>query len=413
MSDPTEVKQLEEAVKVIEKKIEESIEKYEGQVKDAGSAANELRAEVKALSEKHAGLVGKEEIAKYEARIKELEQKATGMKGQHERTLSTGEQFVKSDQFKAFIDGRQNKARFETKNTIIGEAGSPQQPSDILVAPDRLSGIVPGAFRSLRVLDFLPTGTTNSNNIEYTRETTAGFSNNAAETEENPSSGKPESDLVFELANAPVRTIAHWLKLSKQVMEDAPALATYVDRRLRYGVLLRAETQVLNGNGSAPNISGILDGNFSAYVPVADQVTYIDILNAAKYQVIGADYAPSAYMLNPADWGVIERTKRGSSDDGYVAGDGAGLTYVQGGMVPILWGLPVIASNSVPEGTFICGAFDMATQIFLRQGVAVEMFEQDEDNVQKNLITVRAEQRMAFAVFRPESIVAGEFDATT
>jgi HK97 family phage major capsid protein len=406
--------ELKSAIEAVEKKIAESVEKYEGQVKEAGSAANELRAEVKALAEKHSDLVNKEEIKKWEARIKELEQKSTGMKGQQDRTLSIGESFVKSDQFKAFIDGRQNRARFETKNTIIGESGSPQQPSDVLVAADRLPGIIPGAFRSLNVLDFLPTGTTNSNNVEYTRETSSGFTNSAAETEENPSAGKPESALVFELANAPVRTIAHWLKLSKQVMEDAPALATYVDRRLRYGVLLRAQNQVINGNGTAPNISGILDsGNFAAYAPVADQTTYIDILNAAKYQVIGADYQPSAYFLNPADWGVIERTKRGSSDDGYVAGDGAGLTYLQGGMVPVIWGLPVVASNSVPEGTFICGAFDMATQIFLRQGVAVEMFEQDEDNVQKNLITVRAEQRMAFAVFRPESIVAGEFDATT
>lgn len=411
MTDPKEVELLNKAVQSVESKIEDAIKKYEGQLKETGSVANEVRSEIKALSEKYAGKV--ELLDKVEARLAELEQKSAGIKGKVDRPLSIGQQFVNSDQFKAFASGSQQKARFEIKNnTIIGESGTPQQPSDVLVPADRLQGIIPGAFRALRVLDFLPTGTTNSNNVEYTKENV--FTNSAAETEENPSSGKPESGITFTLANAPVRTIAHWLKLSKQVMEDAPALATYVDRRLRYGVLLRAETQVISGNGTAPNLAGLLDsGNFTAYSPVADATNRIDILNAAKYQVIAADYQPTAYFINPADWGVIERIKRGASDDGYVAGDGAGLTYIQGGMVPIIWGLPVVASNSIPEGQFICGAFDMATQIFLRSGVVVEMFEQDEDNVQKNLVTVRAEQRMAFAVFRPDSIVAGEFDVSS
>lgn len=403
MGNPIDHKQLEEAVAALETKIKDCMEKYEGQLKDSGSVATEVRAEIKALAEKHEAKAG--ELDKLEAHLRELEQKTAGMKGQGKKPETIGQQFVNSDQFRAFVEGKQQKARFEIQNnTIIGESES--EPSDVLVPAQRLPGIVPGAFRMLRVLDFLPSGITNSNNIEYTRENL--FTNDAAEVSENPAEGKPESDITFTLANAPVRTIAHWLKLSKQVLEDAPALASYVDRRLRYGVQLRAETQIVNGNGTAPNISGLLDsGNFTAFTPQTGE-NGLDSMNRAKYQVIAADYMPNAYFLNPADWGSLERIKRGEGDAGYVAGDGVGLTYVQNGMIPLVWGLPVVASNSIPEGTFLCGAFDLATQIFLRNGVAVEMFEQDEDNVQKNLVTVRAEQRLAFAIFRPAAIVAGE-----
>ena len=398
-------KELEEAVAAIESKIAATVEKYEGQVKDAGSAATEVRAEIKALAEQHKASV--EASEDLQARFREVEQRvAGGFRGGAAQEKTWGGNLIDSESFAEFKAGRSGRAKIEVKNTILGEAGSPQEPSNVLVPEQRLPGIVPGAFRSLSILDFVPMGATNSNQIQYTRE--LAFTNASAETEEG--AAKPEATLTFELVDDPVRTIAHWLKVSKQVMDDAPALSSYVDRRLRHGVQQRLQRQVIRGDGSSPNISGLsASGRHTAFVPTSGD-NALDSLNRAKYAIIAADYSPNFIMLNPADWGAIERIKRGTADDGYVAGDGAGLAYINNGMTPVVWGLPVIASNDVESGKFYMGDSN-AMQLFMRQGATVEMYEQDDKNVQYNLITVRAELRAALAVFTPAAIRYGDLEA--
>jgi HK97 family phage major capsid protein len=394
---------LKQVEGVVGAALDKALEKYHGQLLETGKAQTETRTEVKTLAEHYATIA---------ERLDKVEQLGLKVRpGQAIETRSIGQRFVVDAAVKAVLEGKAGKARVEFKddsmlplaykNTILGEEGSPQEPSDTLVPSHRIPGIFGGAFRTLRILDALPSAPTASNKVEFTRELT--FTNDAAETREG--AAKPESDITFELADAPVRTIAHFIKLSKQVLEDAPALAAYVDRRLRYGVEKRAETQVVSGNGTSPNLAGLFTApNFTAFTPETGE-TALDSLNRMKNLVIAADYAPTAFFVNPTDWGAIERLKK--SDSGYIVADGAGITYVQNGLIPLVWGLPVIVSNSIPQGYGACGAWDQACQVFVRGGTVVEMFEQDSDNVQKNLITVRAEQRIALAVFRPASIYKG------
>jgi HK97 family phage major capsid protein len=375
-----EIKDLLDSVEAKHKEIEAVLTKSGAESKGAIETAEKAVAEIKSLAD----------------RVLEIEQKtAEAVKRGVEAPKTLGAMLIETDSFKHFAQGLTTKARIELKNTITGQAGSPVENSNILVPSDRLPGIIPGAFRALRVRDVLPQGTTSSNLVEYTRE--LAFTNDAAETAENAS--KPESDITFELASAPVRTIAHWLKLSKQVMDDAPALASYVDTRLRYGVEQRIDAQLLNGNGTGQNISGMTDsGNFTAFTPESGD-NAIDSINRAIYAVIGADYAPTAIMMNPKDWGAIERTK---INDSYVFGS-PGLA-----VGPVLWGLPVVVTNSMTEGKFMVGAMDVAYQVWNRQGTIVEMSESDDTNFQKNLVTVRAESRLALAVYRPASVQYGD-----
>lgn len=398
-------KQIDEALEKVESKLTETLEKYEGQVQETGKAATEVRAELKALSEQHAELL--EQSAEYKERVKDLEQKmAQGFRGAGEEPpKSIGQQFVDSDAFKNFNGGQSDKARIEVKNTILGESGSPQDPNDTLTPADRLAGIVPGAFRALNILDFFPVGTTASNQIEFTRE--ASFTNAAAEKAEG--AAKPESTLTFELVALPVRTIPHYLKASKQVLDDAPMLRTYIDRRLTYGVQKRLQTQILTGNGTSPNLAGLTDsGNFTAFTPTSGE-NALDSLNRIKHAVIAQDYMPDFIFLNPADWGSIERIKRGSSDAGYVAGDGAGLTYIGNGLQPMVWGIPVVASNDVTSGKVICGS-SQAFQLFIRQGVNIQVGYENDDFT-KNLVTILAEMRAALAVYTPAAIHYGDLTA--
>jgi HK97 family phage major capsid protein len=396
-----EIKQIVDAV---EQKLTEAVGKYEKQVADNGKASTEARAEVKALATELEGLTKNSEETLL--RLKDLEQLTAGgfKAGSAEQHKTWGQSFVESDSFKNFAGGGEGlRARIEVKNTIIGEGGSPQNPVDTLTQADRLPGIVPGAFRALNVLDFVPTGTTGSNQIEYTRE--ASWTNNSAERAEGVQ--KPESVLTFELINDPVRTIAHFIKASKQVLDDAPMLSSYIDRRMRHGLQARLQSQVLKGNGTSPNISGLsASGRHTAFTPSTGDLA-LDGLNRAKYAIIGADYQPNVIFLNPADWGAIERVKSTGSSNDYAAGGGAALSYINGGMTPLVWGIPVVASNDVASGKFYMMDSN-AIQLFMRQGVTVEMFEQDDDNVQKNLLTIRAEMRAALAVYTPLAVRYGD-----
>jgi HK97 family phage major capsid protein len=382
--------------------------------KDAQNRINDdLKDLAKASLEKNQAGVS-ELSSKIEKVAKEVEASATRLVDLEQKTAkavlegkaenkSLGMFVASSNEYKAFAQNQGGKFRMQTKlgfgdvmnNTITGQSGSPAANSDVLVAPDRLSGIIAGAFRVLRVADVIPQGQTNSNMVEFTRELV--FTNAAAETAEGET--KPESSVTFESANAPVATIAHWLKISRQVLSDSPALASYIDNRLRYGVQYRIDYQLINGNGTGQNIKGLIHANNrTAFTPESGD-TAIDSVNRAKQALAEADYPATALMMNPADWGAIERLK--DTTNRYLVGDPFGA------IIPTLWGLPVVVTNAMPTGKLLIGAMNIAAQIFNREGVAIEMTDSNDTDFVQNLLTLRAEARLALAGFRPASLLYG------
>ncbi len=216
------------------------------------------------------------------------QQIAAGITHGDEQPKSIGEFVTMQTAFTAFASGEgPNKFRVQA-NTITGQEGSPPENSNTLVRPDRRAGIVAGAFRALRIADLLVTIPTTSNAYEFTRE--LSFTNNAAETSEGVI--KPESDLTFELETVNIRTIAHWIKASKQILSDSPAVAAYIDTRIMYGVDLREDAQLLNGDGIGQNISGMtIAANTTAYTPTSGD-TSLDSLNITRSSI-----QPSVEML--------------------------------------------------------------------------------------------------------------------
>jgi len=319
-----------------------------------------------------------------------------------ESPKSFGQILIEDPQYKAFASGSSNKCRITLKNgfivrnnTITGQSGSPAANSDTLVVADRRPGVIPGAFRALRVRDLIPQGNTVSNAVEFTRE--LAFTNNAAETAEGGS--KPESVLTFELYSAPVVTIAHWIKVSRQILNDAPALVAYIENRLRYGVELREETQIVAGNGVGQNLIGItVSPNFTAFTPTSGD-TAIDSANRAIRALDAADYPANGIIMNPATWGAIERLK--DENLGYLVGSPFGA------IVPTLWGKPIALTSSMTANKLLVGAFDIAFLYLTREDTVVEMSESDDTNFQQNLITIRAEKRGALGGLRPASVLYG------
>lgn len=391
-------KTIEHEVKQLGAQITPKFDEVNEKLKAGEDVSKKLMADLKAMGDEFASI--QKEMSKTTDALTAIEQKGVKIdKGQKQKTL--GEQFIESEQFKSFRAGNATKCKVEFKNTIIGEGGSPQNPTDTIVPRDDMRGIVGGAFRQLRILDAIPVGATGSNTVHYTRELL--FTNAAAETAE--AAQKPETTLTFESVDESVRTIAHFIKVSKQVLDDAPMLQSYVDQRMRYGVNLRVEQQIIAGNGTSPNLSGITTTGNHTDATVVSGDTNFDLANRMKYQVVAADYQPDFYMMNPVDWGTLERTHVSATDNRYVGADGA-VGYINNGLVPTLWGLPVVVSNSVTSGTIICMASD-ATMYWNRQGTTVEIFEQNEDDVEKNLLTIRGEARGAFGVFRPAAVIVG------
>ncbi len=391
--------ELMKALGTLDEKIGEKFKAYETDLKETGSVAAGVKADLAKMAEDFAAM--QKGVTGLKDSMTAIEQKGVKL-DQGEPKLSMGAQFIAGDAFKAFKDGRANKATMQFKNTILGEAGSPQNPVDTIAHYQSMPGIVGGAFRALRVLDMIPRGVASSNTIHYTRE--ASWVNGAAERAE--AAQKPEATLTFEAIDEPVRTIAHFLKVSKQVMDDAPALQSYIDQRLRHGVLNRAEGQIIAGNGTSPNIQGMsAAGNFTALSVVTGDGDF-DAINRAKYQVASADYTANVILINPADWGRLERTKTGVSGDGRFLGADGAINYINNGLQPMMWGLPVVASNNVTAGKLFVLDTN-ATMFWERQGVTVEIFDQNEDDVEKNLLTIRAEMRGAFTVFRPAAVIYG------
>ena len=391
MSDPIEiVNKINASIEAMK----EDNKAINATMKDSLNATSEAAKTATATAEALA-----EKVSATAQSIVELEQKlADNVIAGKAAPRSLGEIVTASENFKSFASGATNRFKIDIQaNTVTGQSGSPAENSDTLVQRDRLSGIVPGAFRNLRVEDVLPSYNTTSNAIEYTRELL--FTNNAAETSEGAQ--KPESVLTFEKIVTNVRTIATFIKASKQILEDAPMLRSYIDVRLRYAVDYKKEAQIVNGNGTNPNISGMLDsGNHTVFTPTSGD-NGLDSLNKAQALVAAAEYEATAYMMNPADWHALERLKVGAGDARYIIGNPLGV------IGRVLWGLPVVLSNAIPAGKFLVGNFEIAYAVANRQGTTVEIFEQDEDNVQLNLLTIRAESRAALLSQRPASVRAG------
>lgn len=371
--------EVKAALDAHEKNLEKSIEKFEGQLKDAGSVATETRDAVKSLSEKHVELT---------ARLNDIEQKGVKLHAPAP-VQSLGQQFVKSDEYAAFQKGQTQKARVELKNTVLAD-------STTTTTPQYQPGVVAGAFRPLTINDVLPQYQTSTDLVVLTRE--ASFTNNAAPQTEG--AAKAQSAITFNKYNVPVETVAHWLKVSKQLMADAPAVVSYIENRLRFGVDAKVDDQLLNGNGTSPNISGLLDsGNYTVYTPTSGD-TLIDAINRAKYQLWAIGYIPDAVIVNPADWGGQEVAK--GTDGHYLYG----MPGMVSGMNP--FGVRVVISPQMPAGQFLIGKFAQATGVWNRESTVVEMGYENDDFT-KNLVTLRAERRLGLEVSVPAALLGGEW----
>lgn len=401
-------------------KIAAAIKEMGDLAKKLAARDEEIKAELAKLTAAQAGGASKEKldeiVAKLTAlaetgtalqsRLTELEQKAARNPANDTgNRKSLGVQVTESAEFAAALKegvGWKGRATFRTKATIGSTTGGADGAAGDLIVPQRQPGIVAAPNRPMTIRDLLLPGRTSSNAVEYIKET--GFTNAAAMVAEG--AAKPQSSLAFDVETVSVRTLAHWVLATKQILDDVPMLQSYIDARLRYGIDLVEEAQILTGDGTGQNLFGIIPqaANFDSTRSLGSD-TRIDTIRRAFTQVRLAEYRASGIVMHPADWEAIELTK--DSTGSYIFANPQGIAQ------PTLWGRPVVETQAVAEGEFLVGAFNIAAQLFDREDTTVEISTEDSDNFRKNLVTVRAEERLALAVYRPEAMVHGYFEGPT
>ena len=371
----------------------EALDRVEGKM---GETAKSNEAELKRLGD---------EQTKLSRQLMELQQKGIQHQDKPEEKTA-GENLVEAENFKAFRDGSAQKARVEIAEQADKkeEAVNPiTTPTGGIVQAYRRPGIMPGAFRPLTIEGLFPSLPISTNAFEYVQENEAKNVNGAAFVAEGAQ--KPFGSTDFEAKTGTVKTIAHLARISKQLMADAPALVAYINQRLVYGVDLVVEDQLVTGDGTGQNLSGILhDGNYTVHgatkANLGKAPTIFDLILFAKAKVEDAFFRPNVILLNPIDWTSMLMEKNASGD--YYLGHPASVAP------KYLWGLPVWTTPAITQGKFLVGDFNAAATLWTRQGMTVEMFEQDVDNVQKNLVTIRAERRLGFGVERAAALCGGD-----
>jgi len=268
-----------------------------------------------------------------------------------------------------------------------GQAGDVSVPDSARVGTHY--GVVPQLRRPLRLLDLIGSQAMDNNRFSYMQE--SGTFDGAAETAEG--AVKPQATLTLTEAEVVAATIASWIKLKRQQLDDVPALATTVNQRLTYSVLRRLEDQVLAGDGLGENILGILGHPIGDVPFVAGSLT--DLTLDGITAVLNAEAQPNGVVMNPTDVAtMLKATATGSGE----RLDSSGAFAPTAGTI---WDLPRVTSTVMPQGQALVGDFASGATVFIREAVNVRVSDADSDDFTRNRVTCLGECRAGLAVWQP------------
>lgn len=331
--------------------------------------------------------------------IKDLEQKAaSGIgAGGANKVKSAGEQFIESDGFKSFNPNDRTAVKATITTTLAGGAAG----SGLMSPAYRDTDLV-RIPRRVTVDDLIPSITIDTSSVDYAKQLTRN--NLAAMVAEGAQ--KPYSDYSWSSETVPVRVLAHLAKVTRQAWEDAPRLMGEINSELIYGLDLLREAQILFGNGTGQNLHGIVPQATAYAAPTGAPttgLTKVDVLRLSILNLMLRGYQADGIVLNSADWAYIELLK--DTLGRYILGD------PQSDTVARLWKLPVLDTPALTQDNFLVGAFRIGATYYRRMGIEIKLSTENSNDFELNLGTIRAEERGALAVKRPDAFETGTFTA--
>lgn len=336
---------------------------------------------------------------------------------------SLGEHFTTSEEYKALLATAPGGAfskqhRVQTRpvgyEKLLPERGQKQvitgggaTSGGSLVWPEFL-GLQVGLYafeRPLMLRDLVTKGTTQSDTIEYVRVT--GVTNSAAPvpeatTTDGTTGVKPESGMATQRITTPVRTIAHWIPVTKRALSDAAQIRTLIDNFLAYGLEEALEGQMVAGDGTGENLTGL--ANTSGVQAQLFDTDVLTTLRKAKtlVRLVGRSI-PTAYLLNPRDLEGLDLLKDAMGRF-YFGGPQGTINNNNGITTTQVWSLPVIETEAVPQGTAYVGDWRKVI-LWDREQASITMSDSHASFFVQNLVAILAEMRVAFGVIQPNAFV--------
>jgi HK97 family phage major capsid protein len=377
--------QLDQLANVIDAKLEKAA--LQAETNALGKADETLKSEIKNLTNEFNARMDAMEVANkkhFEA-------------SQPKSFKSSLIEVVKGGALESLIKGNSNGAQFEIKADMTGAADFTGE----VIAADRVAGIKYDPSRSVHVRSILPIGSTSSDVVRYVKE--SGYADGSAAKAEGATLGQSDFDLTAYDAN--VRKIGAYFRVSEEMLSDTPALASYISTRAAEKLMSEEDDQILNGNGTAPNLSGIITdstafaaGSFALGIDSANE---FDVLAVSLNQLALSNYQADYIMLNPTDFTKILLLK--DSTTNYIK------EAVYSGIAPSFNGVPVIVNTAIAAGTFLVGNFGMGSQLWTRENLSVSFHREDGTNVRDGFVTVRVAERIALSNYAPLAFVSGSF----
>lgn len=334
--------------------------------------------------------------------------------------ITVGQLFTQSAEFQSLLKSVPNgtfgeKYRVHSQPMHVGSmktlltSGDHNASGGVTIETDNRGLLSPFYERPLTIRGLFANGSTTSDTIDYVRM--INTVNNAATVPEatttapidgtivTPVKGglKPESGFEFDRDSTTVKTIAHWMPITKRALSDVAQIRTMIDTFLRYGLEEEFEDQLLTGSGTGENFLGLANTpGIQTQTAGAGQDAF-DVTRLARTKVrIGGRATPTAYVMNPMDVQNID-LMRNANEEFYGSGP-----FQMSSMR--LWGLPVVESEAVPPKTAWCAAWNWGV-VYDREQATVTATDSHADFFVRNLVAILAEMRAAFAVLRPAAFV--------
>lgn len=401
------MEELKKELEGIATKLDATVEKF--QTANAEEVKG-LKAEFQNLTKQYNDLSAKleKDLQTVQGSVDELniEKKrlSDSRKAQKDLRTALTEQ-LSSDEFKNYLQSKKSGDKRAKHNIVMENVDSrkaaitPSTATADTSSPDYLNtGIIYDFDRDMFVRNFIPSGATTANSVVVPIELT--ITDGTAVTAEGIQKGV--SQFTLDNKAFPVMKIAAVLKISEEMLDDIPGLVTYIVNRWGSKLKVKEDATLLYSVASSTAFDGLTVAAQAYVDALADAaVTKWDVLMNAITQVRIDEYRATAIMMNPADVLTL-KTEKGS--------DGNYLGRSPWDRLPMFCdGVQIIETTAIGSGEFLVGDFTRGAQIFDRKTASINFYDQDEDNAQKNLITVVIEERLALAVYRPNAFVYGDF----
>mgnify|MGYP002622816433 FL=1 len=380
--------------------VDAKIEKAAGQIKDnaKGEMDEVLKSEISNLTNQY--LETTKRIDEMEvANKKQFSNKPMSFKGSLQQAFADGA-------IDSLQKGNASRTAFEVKadDMVMTSPGTGQVAaySGVVAAETIVPQFKFDPSRKVHVREFLPVGTTDAQTIRFPKE--SGYEDNSAATAQGAALTKSDFEITATSVN--VEKIGTFMTLTDEMLQDTPQLTSYLSARVPEKVLSEEDDQILNGNGTAPNLSGLFtDGavfsDTAAGIGTVTSANEYDVLVVALAQLAASNYQATAIMLNPADMHKIALLK--SSQNEYLR------QQLYSGLQPQIMGVNIIQNTAVTAGNFILGDFNQATQLWVRENLSIEFAREHASNFTSNMVTVRVQERVALTNYQPNAIVRGVF----